>query len=213
MLMEFADVSRAAAAVATIAERLLREPLAVVERAGDGHGRTLPPSVVNCASCTGVTAPSGNSTITRVPATPKNACATALPVSPDVATRTVSGASPLLKWAISRAMTRAPTSLKANVGPWNSSSDVQAIVHRARAASGIQRVSEQPAESAIGHFAAEQRAATAVAMSASDAPRSDSTGSVERRGHVEAAVGRQPVEQGRTNETSGDWPRVLRKVI
>ena len=47
--------------------------------------------------------------------------ATALPVSPDVATRIVKARSPSWSAAISCAITRAPTSLKANVGPWKSS--------------------------------------------------------------------------------------------
>ena len=58
-----------------------------------------------------------------MPATPWNACATAPPVSPEVATSTTS------RWwrsrpnqAISRAINRAPKSLKASVGPWNNSS-------------------------------------------------------------------------------------------
>ncbi len=45
---------------------------------------------------------------------PWNAFATALPVSPDVAVSTVTSAP---RAAISRAMTRAPTSLNASVGP------------------------------------------------------------------------------------------------
>ena len=43
--------------------------------------------------------------------------ATALPVSPDVAARIVSGSSPRWREAMRRAITRAPTSLNANVGP------------------------------------------------------------------------------------------------
>ena len=54
---------------------------------------------------------------TRVFGTRWKACATALPVSPEVAARTVSGSLPRWSDAISRAITRAPTSLNAKVGP------------------------------------------------------------------------------------------------
>ena len=66
-----------------IREGFLREALAIVERSLHGHSRHVTAEVVNCASCTSLTWPSGYSTTTRVPATPRKACATALPVSPD----------------------------------------------------------------------------------------------------------------------------------
>ena len=65
----------------------------------------------------GADRPSGNSTTTRVPATPKKACATALPVSPDVATRTVNGVIVGVEMRHQARHTRAPTSLNAKVGP------------------------------------------------------------------------------------------------
>ncbi len=49
---------------------------------------TLPPSVVISLRCGSLMRPSGKSTTTRNPGTPRNARATALPVSPEVATRT-----------------------------------------------------------------------------------------------------------------------------
>ena len=67
--------------------------------------------------------PEGYNKITRKPGTLKNPLATALPVSPEVATKIkISLSSLRCKYAISRAIKRAPKSLKANVGPWNNSS-------------------------------------------------------------------------------------------
>src|SRR6266404_4861305 len=80
------------------------------------------PSVVNCFSCASLMRFEGYRITTRIPGTLKNPCATALPVSPEVATNTVNcRSSPRTKYPISRAMNRAPKSLNASVGPWNSS--------------------------------------------------------------------------------------------
>ena len=54
---------------------------------------------------------------TRVCGTPWNACATALPVSPEVADEHRERLAASCSAAISRAITRAPTSLNASVGP------------------------------------------------------------------------------------------------
>ena len=55
---------------------------------------------------------------TSTPSTPKKLLATALPVSPDVATNTVVFLSEFLeKYPKQRLKKRAPTSLKARVGP------------------------------------------------------------------------------------------------
>ena len=60
-----------------------------------------------------------------MPSTPRKPLATAEPVSPDVATSTLTCFLPSLrmKYCNSLAMNRAPTSLNASVGPWNSSSE------------------------------------------------------------------------------------------
>ena len=92
MLIELADVSRACFASAASANASLTSRWQSSNVPATATAVTLPPSVVNCASWTGVTPPSGNRTTTRVPARPKKAWATALPVSPEVATSTVSGA-------------------------------------------------------------------------------------------------------------------------
>ena len=75
----------------------------------------------------GLTLPLGYSTNTCTPSTSRKPLATAEPVSPLVATSTLTSplpsAPPALfeKCASILAMKRAPTSLNASVGPWNSS--------------------------------------------------------------------------------------------
>ncbi len=85
--------------------------------------RTLPPQQVSCRSWVGETSPLGNSTDTPTPGRLWNAAATAPPVSPDVATRICSCGSfgPRAR-PMQAARKRAPKSLNAAVGPWNSSS-------------------------------------------------------------------------------------------
>ena len=98
MLTEFADVSRTLPA--QLGDRRTPRASAAGSRRSCRPPRTRarcrrsPLNIVNCASCVGLTRPSGYRTTTRVCGTPWKACATALPVSPEVATRTVSGSSP-----------------------------------------------------------------------------------------------------------------------
>ena len=76
------------------------------------------PSVVSCFSWISLTFPLGYKITTSTPLTPKKPLATAPPVSPDVATKTVTFLELyLLKYAKHLAINRAPTSLKAIVGP------------------------------------------------------------------------------------------------
>ncbi len=85
--------------------------------------RTLRPQQASCFSWRGDTSPRGYSTTTSTHGRPTNAAATAPPVSPEVATRIVSrrGSARGMRSSVA-ARKRAPKSLNAAVGPWNSSS-------------------------------------------------------------------------------------------
>ena len=80
------------------------------------------PRLVICFSWISLTFLLGYSITTLTSLTPRKPLATAAPVSPEVATNTVTlFVLPLLKYSKQRAIKRAPTSLNAMVGPWNSS--------------------------------------------------------------------------------------------
>ena len=79
-------------------------------------------AVVMNRRCTSEMRPSGNMATMRVLARPRNASTAAPPVSPEVATRMVWLRFSLPStWSDSRARSCMATSLKARLGPWNSS--------------------------------------------------------------------------------------------
>src|SRR5579862_7391959 len=83
----------------------------------------LSAAVVIMRRCTSEMRPCGNSTTTSTWARPRNASTAAPPVSPDVATTMVVRSARFCStWSISRARNCIARSLKASVGPWNSSS-------------------------------------------------------------------------------------------
>ena len=114
---------------------------------------TLPPRLANCFSCSALTRPSGYSTTTDTPGVSCRPAATAPPVSPDVATSTTSSRSaPRLNWPSTAARKRAPMSLNASVGPWNSSR-IDSPGSTATSGSGNESVCRTTASSsASGHL-------------------------------------------------------------
>src|SRR5205823_3677279 len=111
-------------------------------------GLTLPPQQVSWRSWVGDTSPLGNSTATSTPGRSWKAAATAPPVSPEVATRMVSARSPRpRRRAKQAARKRAPKSLNAAVGPWNSSS-TESLLCPGRATSGAGKLNASEASGA-----------------------------------------------------------------
>src|SRR5690606_14908066 len=115
-----------------------------------------------------------------MPRRPWNAAATAPPVSPDVATRIVTGraeSSPTSGSArsIRAARKRAPTSLNAAVGPWNSSSTASLPSTSGFSGTGKFNASRQIAGSSRSSGEpAKNGARTSAAISASVSPRTSS---------------------------------------
>ena len=130
--------------------------------------------------------------MTRVPGRPKKACATALPVSPEVATSTVRGVSSALRCAISRAMTRAPTSLKANVGPWKSSSAATPVVKRHQRNREVERRGQQSLQSGPRYVLADETCADLGAqLDERCAAQAVERQRIDALGHIQTAIGRE----------------------
>ncbi len=143
---------------------------------------TLSPKQPSWCAWRGETNPSGYRATTRMPGWRWNAAATAAPVSPDVATRIVNGrASARGSRRRQAARKRAPKSLNAQVGPWNSSSiAVSGCAASGRnGASNVKASAQMAGSSPASASPAKNGASRVAAVSASVPCGSNAAGSID----------------------------------
>ena len=211
MFTEFADVSRTRRRSVGVAERLRSAAGSRRScRRRRTRARSPPPplNIVNCASCVGLTRPSGYRTTTRVCGTPWKACATALPVSPDVAARTVSGSSPRVErrhqprhHARADVLERERRAVKQL-----EREDARLDLDERESESSAPR--RRPPRSVVASSSPRvygRSARRPISVSVRRGRRASSSGGprLDRLGHVEAAVGREPLEQRVSERDAG----------
>src|SRR5690606_23203770 len=176
---------------------------------------TLSPKQPSWCAWRGETRPSGYSTTTRSPGWPWNAAATAAPVSPEVATRMVSGRSaPRRMRARQAARKRAPMSLNAAVGPWNSSSTWSFGVASGSSGTGKSKASAQIAgSSASSASPAKNGASSPLVVSARVAPARSWRGAGSACGTYRPPSGARPAAMAWLRFTAGAALRVEMKFI
>src|SRR5690606_22265758 len=176
---------------------------------------TLSPKQPSWCAWRGETRPSGYSTTTRRPGWPWNAAATAAPVSPEVATRMVSGRSaPRRMRARQAARKRAPTSLNAAVGPWNSSRTWSPGVASGTSGTGKSSASAQIAgSSASSASPAKNGASSPAVVSARLAPACSWRGAGSACGTYRPPSGARPAAMAWLRFTAGAALRVEMKFI
>src|SRR5690606_14725209 len=171
---------------------------------------TLSPKQPNWCAWRGDTRPSGYSTTTRRPGWPWNAAATAAPVSPDVATRMVSGC--VCPWRIRASVAarkRAPTSLNAAVGPWNSSSTWSPGVASGFSGTGKSSASAQMAGSAGASASPSKNGASSEAVVwARLAPASSARPAGNLAGTYRPPSGASPAAMAWLSDAGGEALRV-----
>src|SRR5213082_2737129 len=176
--------------------------------------RTLPPQQVSWRSWVGDTSPLGKSTATSTPGRWWKAAATAPPVSPEVATRMVSGRSaPWRRQPKQPARKRAPKSLKAAVGPWNSSS-TESLPSGTSGTSGAGKSSASAASGASSRASGSpsmKGASSRPAMAGSPPAPSKSAGARcgQLRGTLRPPSGASPWSTAAPKLTVGAPPREL----
>ena len=175
-------------------------------------------AVVIIRRCTSEMRPCGNSTTTSTWPRPRNASTAAPPVSPDVATTMVVRSDVCCStWSISRATNCIARSLKASVGPWNSSSTNRLGAELderrgGRMAEGAVGLARHAREIGFGNARADERPdhldgdfGVRLAGKAGDGL------GIERGpglGHVKAAVAGKPASMTSTKSSAGASPRV-----
>src|SRR6266480_876607 len=177
---------------------------------------TLPPQQVSWRSWVGDTSPLGYSTATSTPGRSWKAAATAPPVSPEVATRMVSARSPRpRRRAKQAARKRAPKSLNAAVGPWNSSS-TESLLCPGRATSGAGKLNASEASGAnsgaSGSPATNGASSRTATLARSSAP--SNCGGASRgqpTGTYSPPSGARPWRTAALKPAAGAWPRELTK--
>src|SRR5437773_4753506 len=180
--------------------------------------RTFSPQQVSWRCCVGDTRPLGNSTATSTPGRSWKAAATAPPVSPEVATRMVSARSPWpRRRAKQAARKRAPKSLNAAVGPWNSSS-TESLPCPSRGTSGAGKLNASaasgPSVGASGSPATKGASSRTATLARSPAPwKSGGASRGQLTGTYRPPSGARPCSTAALKPAAGAWPRELTKRV